>query len=112
MPVSRLLKGPRLAVRIGDSFTELLAVDYHQHQHNTQNKSMIAGVQVNVQSSVCAFGVQCSPTVREIGIQCSLSDPPASSLYLQTSSPIPSESSQEATDHDTSAYTLGDDESS
>ena len=31
MPVSRLLKGPRLVVRIGDSFTELLVVDYHQH---------------------------------------------------------------------------------
>ena len=76
---------------------------------------MIAGVQVNVQSSVHTFGVQCSVTVQEIGIQCSLAEPPTSSLYLRTSSPIPSDSSQsefeqqETTDHDTSAYTLGDD---
>ena len=78
---------------------------------------MIAGVQVNVQSSVVTFGVQCSPTVQEIGIQCSLTDPPTSSQYLRSSSPIPSDSSQsefeqqEATDHDTSAYTLGDESS-
>ena len=79
---------------------------------------MIAGIQVNVQSDVHTCGVQCSPTVREIGIRCSIAEPPTiASLYLPTSSPIPSDSSQskfdqqETTDHDTSAYTLGDDSS-
>ena len=78
---------------------------------------MISGVQVNMQSNVRTCGGQCSLTVREIGIQCSIPEPPTiASQYLPTSSPIPSDSSQsefdrqEITDHDTSsAYTLGDD---
>ena len=79
---------------------------------------MIAGVQVNVKPSVRTIGVQCSITLRDIGVQCSLAGSPTTSLYALTSSPIPSDSSQseferqEATDHDTSAYTLRDDSSS
>ena len=56
----------------------------------------------------------CSLAVREIEIQCTIVEPPTiASLYLPTSSSVPSDSSQsefdqQETDHDTSAYTLDD----
>ena len=84
-----------------------------------------------MKSKVHSFAVQCSLlrddiTVKEIGIQCSLPTSlrcSASSGYLQTSSPFPSDSSQsesemfeseqqETADHDSSVYILQEDSAS
>ena len=109
MLVFRLLQRPKLVVRI------------KMHGYNSIRKFCLylvnTGIQVNVKPSVCTDGMQCSLSVQEIGIQCSLASPSTSSVYHLSSSPIPSDSSQskldqqETTDHDISAFTLQDDSS-